>query len=66
MVLAQRVEGDVFDHDHLVVVLVEDRVGDHFLRLDVVAVGQLAQSTGHAVGRRAEALPARVLAELDQ
>ena len=41
VVLAQRVERDVLDDDHLAVVDVEDRVVDEPLGVDVIAGGQL-------------------------
>src|SRR5438552_974891 len=66
VVLAQTVEVDVLDHDHLVVVLVEDRVGDHVLGTHAVAVGQLAQRARHPVRRGLQTLTLRVFAELDK
>src|SRR5438046_1758490 len=65
VVLAEAVEGDVFDDDHLVVVLVEDRVSDDILRLDAVAIGQLAHRPRHPLCGRGQALATWTLAEPD-
>jgi len=42
VVLAKAVEGDVLDHHHLVVVLVEHRARDDIRGALPIAVGQLA------------------------
>src|SRR5579864_136460 len=66
VVLAQAVERDVLDHDHLVVVLVEDGACDDVLGAHAVPVGQLAQRARDARGRGPQALALRVLAQLRQ
>ena len=66
VVLAQAVEGDVLDDDHLAVVDVEDRVVDQPIGIDPVAGGQLAVHAPDARRRRGEALAIGVLAHLDQ
>ena len=66
VVLAKAVEGDVLDHDHLVVVLVEHRVGDDVFGAQSVAVGELAQRLRHSLRRRLQTLALRVLAQLGQ
>ena len=53
VVLAQRVERDVLDDDHLAVVDVEDRAVDEPLRVDVVAGRQLGVHPVDALGRAA-------------
>ena len=66
MVLAERIERDVLDDHHLRVADVEDRGVDEPVRVDVVARGQLGVHPVDAVRRPDEALPAGVLADLDE
>src|SRR5438034_6771508 len=66
VVLAEAVEGDVFDDDHLVVVLVEDRVSHDILRLDALAISQLAHRPRHSLWCRGQSLATWVLPALDQ
>mmetsp|Transcript_29315 Transcript_29315/g.97021 ORF Transcript_29315/g.97021 Transcript_29315/m.97021 type:complete len:304 (-) Transcript_29315:16-927(-) len=63
VVLAERVELDVLDEDHLAVVLGEDRAVEHVLEALRVARRAVHQQLGHAPRRVLEALAARVLAE---
>ena len=66
MVLAQRVEGDALDDDHLAVADVEDGAVDQPVRVDEVAAGQLEPHAVHPLGRAQQPLALRVLADLDQ
>ena len=59
VVLAQRVERDVLDHDHLAVGDVEDGAVDEPLGVDVVAGGQLGVHPVDATGRPDQALRGR-------
>ena len=64
VVLAERVERDVLDDDHLAVVDIEDRVVDQPLGIDVVAGGQLGVHPVDALRRSDQALAVGVLADL--
>ena len=66
VVLAQRVERDVLDDDHLAVADVEDRAVDQPLGVDVVAGGQLRVHPVDALRRPDQALPVGVLADLGE
>jgi hypothetical protein len=63
-VLAQAVELDVLDQDHLGAVLVEHALADHLGDALVRALGQLVSGALDALGRALQALARRVLAEL--
>ena len=66
VVLAQRVEGDAFDHHHLGVTDVEDGAVDQSIRIDAVAAGQLEPHPMHTLRGAKEAFTIRVLADLRQ
>jgi len=66
VVLAERVERDVLDDDHLAVADLEDRAVHEALRVDVIAGGQLGVHAVDPLGRRPEPLAAGVLAHLDE
>src|SRR3981081_2311866 len=66
MVLAEAVERDVLDDDHLVIVLVEHGVGYHLLGWLSVPVGELAQRLRNPLRRRLQTWALRILAQLHQ
>ena len=66
MVLAERVERDVLDDDHLRVGDVEDRTVDQPLRVDVIAGGQLGVHPMDPFRRSLESLALGVLSDLGQ
>jgi hypothetical protein len=66
VVLAQRVERDVLDDDHLAVVDVEDGAVDQAFGVDVIAGGQFRVHPVDALRRAGQALAVRVLADLHE
>ena len=64
--LAQRVERDPLDDDHLAVADVEDGAVDQPVRVDAVAAGQLEPHPVHPLGRAQQPLALGVLADLDE
>src|SRR5690625_1755517 len=63
VVLAEAVDLNVLDNDHLVVALVEEGVVDNVLDVDLVALCEEEEGLGVARGRVEEALAVRVLAD---
>jgi hypothetical protein len=66
VVLAEAVELDVPDDDHLVALLLEDRLVQDLLEAHRVAPGQEPDRRGGAGGGLREALAGRVLSELGE
>src|SRR5215470_9052045 len=66
MMLTQTREVDVFDDDHLVVILDEERAVEHVFDFLVVTRRQIAQGRFDALGRLDETLTIDVLAQLLQ
>src|SRR5690606_22356411 len=63
VVLAERVHLDVPDHHHVLVVLFEDPLADDLLDREVVAPRQPLENLLHPLGRPAQPLPIRILAQ---
>ncbi len=66
VVLAERVELDVLDQHHLLVLLAEHGRADDFERVFVVALGEERHRLGHPFGRLQKPLARRVLAQQTQ
>src|SRR5215208_1795900 len=64
--LAETVEVDVLDDDHLAVVDGEQRVVQHFLDVGAIAAGQEPQRLFHAQRRAYQPFPVGVLPELGE
>ncbi len=63
VVLAEGVELDVLDDDHLLVVLVEHGAAENLLGLEVVAVGEEEHGLGDALGTFQQSLTLGVFAQ---
>ncbi len=66
VVLAEREDVDVADDDHLVVLLVENRLVDQRRQVGLVALREEEKRVGGALRRLEQALARRILAELLQ
>jgi len=64
--LAQGVELDVLDENHLVIIFLEERLGQDFLRVQRIPVRQELVRFGHAFRRFQQTLPLRVFPDVGQ
>ena len=63
MVLAHREEVYVFHDDHLVIFLLKQGIGQHFVRILAVSPGEYLHGLGHAHGSFLQSLPSRILSQ---